>query len=599
MSTLQKLLDLLSPYEQKHAALLLVMVVITAILDVIGVASIMPFMAVLANPQLVETNAVLSVVYAKANLLGVTNTDEFFFVLGVMTFTLLIVSLSSRAITTYIQVRFVLMREYSIGKRLVEGYLHQPYTWFLNRNSSDLGKTVLSEVTLVIHHAMTPMLTLISQGLVVIAMTTMVLFVDPVLALSVAAVLGVAYGVILMLMSGFLARIGSERVKANEERFAAVNEAFDAVKEVKIGGLEKGYISRFAAPSVTFARHQAAAQAVALLPRFLLEAVAFGGMILLVLILMARSGGFESALPIMALYALVGYRLMPSLQQIYASWATLSYAAPALDALHKDLMSLKTVEPVPKSTAFMPFNQAITLSNIVFTYPKASQPSLKKISLEIRAYSTIGLVGSTGSGKTTTVDLILGLLEPQEGTLELDGQVINSSNRSCWQQSIGYVPQQIYLADDSLAANIAFGVEGNKIDQAAVERSAKIANLHEFVINELPHAYATTVGERGVRLSGGQRQRIGIARALYHNPQVLILDEATSALDNLTEQAVMEAVNNLGHEITIILIAHRLSTVRQCDHIFMLEKGEIKAQGNYEELNTSNQAFQKMTGKRS
>ena len=301
----------------------------------------------------------------------------------------------------------------------------------------------------------------------------------------------------------------------------------------------------------------------------------------------------------MALYALVGYRLMPSLQQIYASWATLSYAAPALDALHKDLMSLKTVEPVPKSTAFMPFNQAITLSNIVFTYPKASQPSLKKISLEIRAYSTIGLVGSTGSGKTTTVDLILGLLEPQEGTLELDGQVINSSNRSCWQQSIGYVPQQIYLADDSLAANIAFGVEGNKIDQAAVERSAKIANLHEFVINELPHAYATTVGERGVRLSGGQRQRIGIARALYHNPQVLILDEATSALDNLTEQAVMEAVNNLGHEITIILIAHRLSTVRQCDHIFMLEKGEIKAQGNYEELNTSNQAFQKMTGKRS
>jgi ABC-type multidrug transport system fused ATPase/permease subunit len=441
------------------------------------------------------------------------------------------------------------------------------------------------------------MLTLISQGLVVIVMTAMVLFVDPLLALTVAAGLSAAYGVILMLMSGFLSRIGSERVAANEERFAAVNEAFDAVKEVKIGGLEKVYISRFAAPAVTFARHQAASQAVALLPRFFLEAVAFGGMILLVLILMARSGSFESALPIMALYALAGYRLMPSLQQIYASWASLNYAAPALDALHKEVMSLKTVEPVLKSTAIMQFKQVVKLNNIVFTYPTAIQPSLKEISLEIRAHSTIGLVGSTGSGKTTMVDLILGLLEPQEGTLEVDGQVINAGNRSSWQQAIGYVPQQIFLADDSLAANIAFGVERDNIDQAAVERAAKIANLHEFVVTELPQAYATTVGERGVRLSGGQCQRIGIARALYHNPQVLILDEATSALDNLTEQAVMEAVNNLGQEITIILIAHRLSTVRQCDHIYLLEKGEVKAHGTYEELNASSQAFQKMTGK--
>lgn len=597
MTTLQKLLELLSPHERKRAALLLVMILVTAMLDAVGVASIMPFMAVLANPQLVETNVVFSAIYAKANLFGVTDTDQFLFVLGVFTFTLLVVSLSLRAIATYMQVRFVLMLEYSIGRRLVEGYLHQPYTWFLDRNSSDLGKTVLSEVNLVIHHAVTPMLTLISQGLVVIAMLTLVLIVDPVLALTVGAVLGAAYGVILKLVSGFLGRIGAERVEANGERFAALNEAFDAVKEVKIGGLEQVYISRFSAPAVTFARHQAAAQAVALLPRFLLEAVAFGGMILLVLILMARSGGFASALPIIALYAFAGYRLMPSLQQIYASISALSYAAPALDALHKDLVSLKAVEPFLKSTAVMQFKQAITLNNIVFTYPKADQPSLNKISLEIWAHSTVGLVGSTGSGKTTTVDLILGLLEPQKGTLEVDGQVINSSNRSCWQRVIGYIPQQIFLADDSLAANIAFGVESNSIDQAAVERSAKIANLHEFVINELPQAYATTVGERGVRLSGGQRQRIGIARALYHNPQVLILDEATSALDNLTEQAVMEAINNLGREITIILIAHRLSTVRHCDHIYMLEKGKIKAQGNYEELNSSSQAFQKMTGK--
>jgi len=203
----------------------------------------------------------------------------------------------------------------------------------------------------------------------------------------------------------------------------------------------------------------------------------------------------------------------------------------------------------------------------------------------------VGFVGATGSGKTTTVDVILGLLEPQEGSLKIDGQPITAANRRQWQRAIGYVPQHIYLADDSVAANIAFGVNAKDIDSQAVERAARIANLHEFVVNDLPHGYATTVGERGVRLSGGQRQRIGIARALYHNPRVLILDEATSALDNLTEKAVMEAVNNFGHDITIILIAHRLTTVRKCDQIFLLNKGAIEEIGTFEELIDKNDYF--------
>jgi ABC-type multidrug transport system fused ATPase/permease subunit len=214
--------------------------------------------------------------------------------------------------------------------------------------------------------------------------------------------------------------------------------------------------------------------------------------------------------------------------------------------------------------------------------------------LSIPAHSTVGFVGATGSGKTTTVDVILGLLEPQEGSLSVDGQSITAANHRRWQRAIGYVPQHIYLADDSVAANIAFGMNARDIDHKSVERAAKIAHLHEFVSNDLPDGYATTVGEHGVRLSGGQRQRIGIARALYHNPQVLIMDEATSALDNLTEQAVMQAVNNLGHDITIILIAHRLSTVRQCDQIYLLEQGQVKAQGTFEELTQANERFRAM-----
>lgn len=593
MTTLRKFLDLLTPHERKRAGLLLLMALVMALLDVIGVASIMPFMAVLANPQLVESNVILATTYKS---LGFTDPQQFLFFLGVFVFVLLVLSLGFKALTTYAQLRFTLMREYSLGKRLVEGYLHQPYTWFLNRHSADLGKTILSEVGTVIGSGLMPLMTLISQSVVAFALLALLLTVDPVLALTVGAVLGLAYAGMIKLMSGFLSRIGAERIQANQDRFTSVSEAFGAAKEVKVGGLEQAYISRFAAPAKTYARHKASALVVAQLPRFILEAIAFGGMLLVVLSLMVRSGGLATALPIIALYSFAGYRLLPALQQIYSSFSQLLFVGPALDALHSDLMGLKPAEQAHAAINGMPFKHSIQLDNIHFSYPNAAQPALMGINLSIPANSTIGLVGSTGSGKTTTVDLILGLLEAQEGTLTVDGQVINASNHRRWQKAIGYVPQHIYLADDSVAANVAFGVDSSKIDQAAVECAARIANLHDFVVNELPQGYATAVGERGVRLSGGQRQRIGIARALYHNPQVLILDEATSALDNLTEQAVMEAVNNLGHKITIILIAHRLSTVRQCEQIYLLEKGQVKAQGTYDELTQGSEIFRSMAG---
>jgi ABC-type multidrug transport system fused ATPase/permease subunit len=352
-------------------------------------------------------------------------------------------------------------------------------------------------------------------------------------------------------------------------------------------------LRRFSDPARAFARHQASAQVVSQLPRFALEAIAFGGMLLVVLYLMAQNGGFSNALPVIALYAFAGYRLMPALQAIYKSVTSVRFAAPALEALHADLMGLQPANPHQAGEA-LPLNHAITLSDVTYSYPNAPQPALKELNLTIPARATVGLVGATGSGKTTTVDVMLGLLEPQRGTLAVDGVVIDETNRRAWQRAIGYVPQHIYLADDSVAANIAFGLEAKDIDPMAVERAAKIANLHEFVMEELPEQYQTTVGERGVRLSGGQRQRIGIARALYHDPQVLILDEATSALDNLTEQAVMEAVHNLGREITIILIAHRLSTVKACDTIFLLEKGELKAQGTFDELTQASERFRAM-----
>jgi len=267
---------------------------------------------------------------------------------------------------------------------------------------------------------------------------------------------------------------------------------------------------------------------------------------------------------------------MPAVQQIYTAFTQISFNSPSIDLLNKDIKNLK---PFNSNQAHdvdaLSLNKAITLKNIYYNYPNTTRTALKNININIPAKSTVGLIGTTGSGKTTTVDIILGLLEPQKGTLEVDGKVVSKQNSRAWQRSIGYVPQHIYLADDTIEANIAFGFDPKDINQEAVEKASKIANLHEFIMHELPNKYQTTIGERGVRLSGGQRQRIGIARALYHNPQVLILDEATSALDNQTEQAVMDAVNNITKDITIILIAHRLNTVKNCDIIFKLEKGQI------------------------
>ena len=583
MQTFKKLLFLLTPLERKRAGLLLIMILIMALLDMIGVASILPFMAVLTNPGLIETNFILNSMFKASSIFGVENNKQFIFALGALVFSLLIISLTFKALTSYAQVRFVQMREYTIGKRLIESYLHQPYSWFLSRHSADLGKTILSEVQQLISDGMTPLMELIAKGMVTITLITLLIIVDPILTLIVGLSLSTAYLIIFYFVSKYLNQSGSKRLINNQLRFTTVNEAFGTAKEVKIGGLEQAYIKRFSNAAQIYARVQASQRVIAQLPRFILEGIAFGGILLMILYSMSQTGNFNSALPIISLYVFAGYRLMPAVQQIYEAFTQLTFITPSLDKLYDDLKNLKPFNE-NQDQDILPFNKSIILKNIHYNYPNASRTILKDISLNISAKSTVGLVGATGSGKTTTVDIILGLLEPQKGTLEIDGKIIRKQNSRSWQRSIGYVPQQIFLADDTIAANIAFGLEPKEINQEAVEKASKIANLHEFVIDELPKKYQTTIGERGVRLSGGQRQRIGIARALYHNPQLLILDEATSALDNQTEKAVMDAIDNLDKNITIIQIAHRLNTLKKCDKIFLLEKGELKKDAKYDEL---------------
>jgi ABC-type bacteriocin/lantibiotic exporter with double-glycine peptidase domain len=590
----REIVDLLDARDRRRALILLGMILMMGLLETAGVASIMPFVALLANPNLVETNPYFAAVFQRV---GFGTPHTFLFLLGFVVIALAIGTTVFKALTNLAILRFTTRRNYTLSMRLFEGYLRQPYAWFLKRNSADLGKTILSEVGQVIGGALMPAIQLVAQGTIALFLIALLIVIDPFLALTVSAVLGGLYGVVFWTTRRYLDRIGKDRVRANKERFRASGEAFGGIKDVKILGLERSFADRFEKPSRRFVKHQITSQLIVQMPQYALQIMTVTGVMLIVQYQTFMAGGIGQALPLIAVYALAGYRLMPAVQRVYQCIASLRFAKPALDLIHGDLLEIGAADEVQSEVmegTIGPLSRQLELRDVSFRYPNGSTEALDKVSLIIRARSTVGIVGRTGAGKTTAVDIILGLLDPQGGQLLVDDAPITARNKRAWQRRLGYVPQHIFLIDDSVVSNIAFGIPPSKVDRGAVERAARIANLHTFVTEELEHGYDTIIGERGVRLSGGQRQRVGIARALYHDPDILIMDEATSALDNITERAVVEAVGNLAHRKTIILIAHRLTTVRRCDLIFFLEQGQVTAQGTYDELAGENEPFRAM-----
>jgi ABC-type multidrug transport system fused ATPase/permease subunit len=391
--------------------------------------------------------------------------------------------------------------------------------------------------------------------------------------------------------------MGDERARVNSLKYKFVSEAFGGIKDVKLLGREGVFLGLFAKPSLKFAMNDAVSEVVGESPKFIMETLAFGGILGLILIMLGTGDQVEDFLPLITVYAFGGYRLLPALQKVFSAITKIRYNLPIVEILHHDYYSLPETGEKPESQRrpeALSFTRTIELENIRFRYPNTEEDVIKNQSLSIRANTSVGFVGPTGCGKTTTIDIILGLLEAQSGSLRVDSREITAKNRSNWQANLGYVPQSIFLVDDSIRKNIAFGIAENEIDEESVIKAAQVANLHDFIMNDLDRGYETMVGERGVRLSGGQKQRIGIARAVYHDPSVLILDEATSALDGLTENAIMDAIHNLSHKKTILMIAHRLTTVRECDEIFIMEKGVIVDRGTYDELIQRNESFRKM-----
>ncbi|MFZ5965191.1 ABC transporter ATP-binding protein [Thalassococcus sp. BH17M4-6] len=570
-----------------------------AAFEAIGIASILPFLTVMSNPLIIETSPYLSRVYS---LVGSPGADDFLFLLGLVSFALLITTAVVRMITYYAINRYTQMRARSISERLLEGYFRQGYSFFLNRHSGEFTARILGESNQAVVAVIRPFLTLVASAVTMTAITSLLIIVDPVTALVAGGILGGTYGAIFAVTRGFLSRIGRERVAANRERFASVSDALNGIKVIKVLGREQTYLKRFREAAIKVARNQAASMTLGQLPKFAIEAIAFGGIILLCLVLMARHGGAGSdalakILPILGLYAFAGYRLLPTFQSAYQSIAAMRFGSAAVESVYEDLVLRESLPPLShRRPSPLGLHEGIELRNISFRYPGSDSGGLRNLTLEIPAGHRVGVVGSTGAGKTTLMDVLLGLLEPTEGEMRVDGEAITQENVRAWQQTIGYVPQDIFLVDASTAENIALGVPSENIDRERVIECARMAQIHDFITGELPQEYDTKIGERGVRLSGGQRQRLGIARALYHDPDLIVFDEATSALDNLTEKDVMAAVNSLSRTKTIIMVAHRISTVQACDIIVVLDKGKVMDSGTHDKLLADSPTYQAIAG---
>ncbi len=567
--TLQKFWSLFTPAEQRKAVWMLVLALCMAVAETAGVLSIMPFLSVLARPDIVQENPWLHVIY---NKLGFTQQNRFITVLGLASIALVIASSAFKTITQHLLNRFVHLLRHSISSRLMSRYLEQPYEFFLSRNSAELSKSILAEVDMLMGNLIQPMSQVITQGIIVLAMLGLVFAYNPATALAIVLVVGSLYGVIYILVRKRLRRMGVEMQAVNKERYQACNEALHGIRDIKVTHAEAAYIQRYSQASRTQARHMAANDTLSQTPLYLVEATGYTGLIAIALALLARSGDIAHVLPALGLYGFAAYRMLPAAQIMYRGFARLKFASAVLEHLHQD-MALPAQPPQTQQTALapLPLQQEIRLEGIGYAYPSSPEKQvLHDFNLVIPANTSIGIAGASGAGKSTLMDVLLGLLPPQTGRISVDGVPLTPDNLPQWHKAIGYVPQHIYLADASVADNIAFGVPQEQIDMQAVERAARAAQIHDFVVSELPQGYATQVGDRGIRLSGGQRQRVGIARALYRDPPVLLMDEATSALDNTTEQAVNDSIRSLSGQKTIVVIAHRQASLDGCERIVHL-----------------------------
>jgi ABC-type multidrug transport system fused ATPase/permease subunit len=591
----QKIMVILPKGDRRQFYVLFLAMLAMGMLEVGGIGAIMPFMAAVSDMDGILEHKQLHYLY---ELIGFNSSKSFVMFLGSAVLTLLIARNIFYALSNWLVSRYSLMWRHHLSEQLLRKYLMQPYAFFLSNNTLELKRNVTDEVTRLVNGVIIPGIELLAKVIIAFFIVIFLVVIDPFVALMVAAIFGGSYAILYGLVFRKLNRLGRCARDSRRAQFKLAGEAFEGIKLLKLSGRENHFIDEYSVLSYKSAVIETFSRVISQLPRYGIETLAVSTIMLFLLYLVGSGKDVSSWVPLLVVYVVAGYRILPALQKIFSGQATIRYNLVTLDSIYRHFTSLEAVNPhhqdITGTRASFTRFATIRLREIHFRYPQGSDYVLRNLNLTIDRNTTVGLVGPTGSGKTTIVDIMLGLLRPVFGELAVNDILVTPDNVRGWQQCIGYVPQQICLLDDTIAKNIAFGVPDSEIDRDVLEKVTRIANVHDYIVNELPDGYEAIVGQRGLRLSGGQQQRIGIARALYHKPNILVLDEATSALDGVTENVVMDAISRLSHKLTIIMIAHRMNTVKNCDVIHYIDQGRIVSSGTYTGLSESCQHFREM-----
>jgi ATP-binding cassette, subfamily B, bacterial PglK len=570
MQIARKIWSLLSAEQRRAAGVLVVLMLFGMILETMGIGLIIPVLALMTKSEQAGRQIAIEPL---VKLLGSPTHAQLLVITMLALVGIYFVKALYLAFLAWRQSRFVFALQVSLSRRLFDAYLHQPYTFHLQRNSAQLMRNVLRETSEFSFVAMIPGATIVAEGLVLIGIGCLLLVIEPIGAMVVLIIVGSAGYAFYKMTRMRVLRWGEARQHHEGMRTQHLQQGLGGVKEVKLLGREEQFLEQYATHDACVARVLERQLVMQALPRLWLELLAVIGLAGLVLVMLWLGRAEDTFIPTLGLFAAAAFRLMPSVSKVLASTQSLRFALPVVNTLQAELSLPNNVSQQQCEAGPVPFHRALRLDNVSYAYPDTSQNALSSVTFSIPCGAAVGFVGSSGAGKSTLIDVILGLLTPTQGAVLVDDGDIQLNVRG-WQRQVGYVPQSIYLTDDSLRCNIAFGLPSEQIDDAAVWYAIRAAQLDTFV-KELPKGLDTFVGERGVRISGGQRQRIGIARALYHDPAVLVLDEATSALDSVTEQGVVDAVRALRGTKTVLIIAHRSSAVEHCDMIVTLARGTV------------------------
>jgi ATP-binding cassette, subfamily B, bacterial PglK len=585
MKTLmQALPTLLLGVKRSSLVALLLVAILSALLSSLSIALIFPFMNVALDPTLIETTSWMSL---WMSLLNLSTASQFLVSFGVLLLIVIICANMFSILNVKQTSLFVAQNEAVMSTRLFEAYMRQPYRFFVLHHSSELSKNILNEVSELNNRLIVSFIDIIVSIIMLVSILAMLLLVDSNVTLLV--------GVVVMGLYALLARanklktraMGRERYQINQQRFKVVNDALTSIKIAKVMGLEPSFIESFNIQAKKQADIRVKFDIMMKVPYFYQDLFAFGSIVSVVIIFSFLNLSLTQTLPLLSVFAISAYRLKPVLNRLFVAFSAIGFSDATYHKIqaHLDL----PIYPLPNHDIQpLPFHQTIHFNDVSFSYQE-DKPILDHVNVSIHKGETLGIVGSTGSGKTTMMDLLLGLLSPSSGHIEIDGVVCDELTTIAWQANLGYVPQDVVLLDASIASNIALGAE--VIDMERVKEVAIMTQMHDFIMSNTSDGYDTMIGERGVRLSGGQRQRLGLARALYRGVNTLVLDEATSALDGATEKEVLHALSALKGVLTLIMVAHRFNTLVDCDRILVLKEGKIVDSGTYDYLLANNEDF--------